>query len=100
MIHFHSFQGTITAMQDINGGQGGQPTGCDKLIRVEDEAGAIVNFVVTPTTYFVDHLPVSVGDTVTGFYDQHAPAILIYPPQYEALIMVKESPGQHVKVDY
>jgi hypothetical protein len=28
------------------------------------------------------------------------PALLIYPPQYQALVMVKDSPYQNVKVDY
>jgi hypothetical protein len=55
---------------------------------------------VSPTTYFVNHETVSVGDKVTGYYDGNAPAILIFPPQYPALIMVKESTNQNVKVDY
>ena len=43
---------------------------------------------------------VAVGDRVTGYYDGDAPALLIYPPQYQALVMVKDSPNQNVKVDY
>jgi 3-isopropylmalate dehydratase small subunit len=43
---------------------------------------------------------VTVGDRVTGYYDGDAPALLIYPPQYQALVMVKENPNQNVKVDY
>ena len=67
---------------------------------VENGLGAIVNFVVSPTTYFVDHVMVTVGDRVTGYYDGDAPTLLIYPPQYQALVMVKASPDQNVKVDY
>lgn len=59
-----------------------------------------MNFVVSPTTYFADHALVSVGDRVTGYYDGDAPAIMIYPPQYPALVMVKEGPDQNVKVSY
>ena len=59
--------------------------------------GAIVNFVVSPTTYFVDHVMVSVGDIVTGYYDGDAPTILIYPPQYQALVMVKDNPESECK---
>jgi hypothetical protein len=62
--------------------------------------GASVNFVVEPSTYFVDLEMVAVGDRVTGYYDANAPVPLIYPPQYRALIMVKESPARNVKVDY
>jgi hypothetical protein len=43
---------------------------------------------------------VAVGDSVTGYYNMHAPAPLIYRPQYPALVKVKESPYQNVKVDY
>lgn len=74
--------------------------GCYKFITLENELGEIVNFVVSPRTYFVDYETVSVGDRLTGYYDGDAPALLIYPPQYEALVMVKDSPYQNVKVDY
>lgn len=99
MIHFISFQGTVTMITDFPG-QNGEGAGCSKLFTVENRMGAIVNFVVTSATYFVDYEAVSVGDTVTGYYDGNAPAILIYPPQYPAIVMVKENPNRNVKVDY
>lgn len=98
VTNFKSFHGTVTRISDMYTGQDGE--GCNKFITVEDNSGAIVNFVVTPTTYFVDHVMVTVGDRVTGYYDGNAPTILIYPPQYPALVMVKDNPNQNVKVDY
>src|SRR5699024_6094424 len=53
-----------------------------------------------PSTYVVNQDMIAIGDTVTGYYDANAPAILIYPPQYQALIMVKEQTYQNVKVSY
>jgi hypothetical protein len=100
MINFISFHGTVTNISDFIIGQNGEGEGCYKLMTVENELGTIVNFVVSPTTYFVDHLMVAVGDRVTGYYDGNAPVPLIYPPQYQALVMVKDSPYQNVKVDY
>ena len=100
MTTFYSFHGTVTMISDFYTGQNGNEEGCVKFITVENGLGAIVNFVVSPTTYFVDHVMVGVGDQVTGYYDGNAPAILIYPPQYQALVMVKNSPYQNVKVDY
>ncbi|MDR7074960.1 hypothetical protein [Fictibacillus barbaricus] len=100
MTNFYSFRGTITMISDFYTGQEGEGEGCNKLISIENESGAIVNFVVSPSTYFVDHVMVAIGDRVTGYYDGNAPAILIYPPQYQALVMVKDSPYQNVKVDY
>lgn len=40
------------------------------------------------------------GDWITGYYDGDAPVPMIYPPQYRALIIVKESNYQNVKVDF
>ncbi|MDP4105929.1 MAG: hypothetical protein Q8935_13405 [Bacillota bacterium] len=100
MVKFNSFHGTVTKISDFNMGQNCEAEGCYKLMTLENGLGAIVNFVVSPTTYFVDHAVVAVGDSVTGYYDGNAPALLIYPPQYPALVMVKESPYQNVKVDF
>ncbi|NRD79931.1 hypothetical protein HPT25_21585 [Bacillus sp. BRMEA1] len=99
MIKFNSFNGTVTMITDLLG-ENAEGDGCNKLISLENALGATVNFVVSPTTYFVDHAVVTVGDKVTGYYDGNAPTLLIYPPQYPALVMVKESPYQNVKVDY
>jgi len=98
MTNFYPFQGTVTMISDFFTGQNGD--GCFKLFTVENGLGEIVNFVVSPVTYFIDHVMVTVGDRVTGYYDGDAPTLLIYPPQYQALVMVKESPNQNVKVDY
>ena len=100
MTNFYSFHGTVTAISDFFTGQNSKKEGCYKLFTVENGLGAIVNFVVSPTTYFVDHVMVKVGDRVTGYYDGDAPALLIYPPQYQALVMVKDNPNKNVKVDY
>jgi hypothetical protein len=100
MINFYSFHGTVTMISDFYTGQTGEGEGCYQLMTVENEVGNIVHFVVSPTTYFVDHAMVAVGDRVTGYYDGNAPVPLIYPPQYRALVMVRDSPYQNVKVAY
>ncbi|WP_121610634.1 hypothetical protein [Mesobacillus foraminis] len=100
MTNFYSFHGTVTMISDFATGQNDTSEGCYKLISVENGLGELVNFVVSPSTYFVDHAVVAAGDRVTGYYDGDAPVPLIYPPQYRALVMVKESPYQNVKVDY
>ena len=100
MTNFHSFQGTVRGITDFSTSQTGNSEGCFKFFTVENELGMIVNFVVSPSTYFVDYEMVAVGDVVTGYYDGDAPAILIYPPQYPALVMVKDKSNQNVKVSY
>ncbi|TSI02578.1 hypothetical protein [Lysinibacillus sp. BW-2-10] len=100
MTNFYSFHGTVTAISDFFTGQNGNSEGCYRLFTLENESGSIVNFVISPSTYFVDQQMVLVGDRVTGYYDGDLPAIFIYPPQYQALVIVKDNPNQDVKVDY
>ena len=99
MATFLSFLGTITRIDDFFTGSE-EPSGCYKLISVQNRDGSMVNFVVTPTTYFVDHIMVAVGESVIGFYDANSPVPLIFPPQYQAVVMAKATVGQNVKVDY
>ena len=100
MRKFQPFHGIITMINDLITNQTGEGAGCFKLMTVEDGNGGIVNFVVAPDTYFVDNVMVAVGDMVTGFYDANAPAILIYPPQYPAIVMAKDADYQNVTLDY
>ncbi len=87
-------------IQDYSVGADEELNGCFKLISLLRGDGSIVKFIISPTTYFLDHVMVSIGDRVTGFYDVNVPVILIYPPQCQALIIEKDNPYQYVKVDY
>ena len=100
MVNFKSFRGVITQISDFPVGQNGDRDGCYKMMSVEDGVGGVVNFVISPSTYFVNHEVVRAGEWVTGYYDGDAPVPMIYPPQYRALIVVKESNFQNVKVDF
>ena len=99
-MNFLSFSGTVTMISDFWTGPNDENGGCYQLFEVDNGHGNIVNFVVAPNTYFVDHEVVAVGDPVTGFYDADAPVPLIFPPQYRALVMVKDTPIQNVKVSF
>ncbi|MER1999645.1 MAG: hypothetical protein ABS882_07705 [Lysinibacillus sp.] len=100
MTNFYSFRGTITGITDFMTGQNDNREGCYKFFTVENEQGMLVNFVVSPSTYVVDHEMLVEGDVITAYYDGDAPAILIYPPQYPALVIIKENASRHVKVSY
>jgi hypothetical protein len=100
MEKFQSFHGMITMINDFWINSTGEGLGCYKLMSVENGNGNLVNFVVTPTTYFVDHVMVAPGNMVTGFYDANAAAVLIFPPQFRAIVMARDTPYQNVKVDY
>ncbi|WP_029267501.1 hypothetical protein [Virgibacillus alimentarius] len=98
MIQFKSFRGEVMGIQDISTGEYGE--GCVKMIALQNEEGAQVNFILSPATYVVNQEMIKTGDIVTGYYDGNAPTIMIYPPQYQALVMVKEYAHQHGMASY
>lgn len=100
IVNFLSFSGTVTMISEFSITANDVDGGCYQMFEVENSRGDLVNFVVEPDTYFVDHVMVSVGDRVTGFYDGDAPVPMIFPPQYRAIVMAKDSPRQDVKVDF
>ena len=100
MKNFQPFHGIITMINDFWNDVNGEGAGCNKIMSVDDGYGNTVNFVVTRTTYFVDHVMMAPGNMVTGFYDANAPVPLIFPPQFNALVMARNTPYQNVKVDY
>ncbi|MDF2700347.1 MAG: hypothetical protein K0Q49_1905 [Haloplasmataceae bacterium] len=99
MTDFKSFYGVITMIDEFWTGNP-QEDGCYKLMSMQDNEGNVVNFVVTPNTYFVDHFMINIGDVVVGYYDANAPVPLIYPPQYRAIVVTRVSQLTNVKVDY
>jgi len=76
------------------------PSGCEKIISIKMRNGSAVNFVIAPSTYFVNCVAVRVGDIVTGFYDPNVPVPMIFPPQYRALVITRYSRAQNVILDY
>ncbi|WP_102400366.1 hypothetical protein [Haloimpatiens massiliensis] len=100
MKKFISFKGTITMIRDFFTGGNAENTGCYKLMSLENEYGNLVNFVIAPTTYFVDHITVIPGDIVNVFHYDNVPVPLIFPPQYNAIVVAEDIPYENVKVDY
>lgn len=99
MATFNSFFGRITLIEDFLTGEEAS-NGCYKLMSVQNREGNVVNFVVSPGTYFVDQTTMKTGDPVTGFYDAEAPVPMIFPPRYEAIVMARSTRNQNVTVDY
>lgn len=100
MVKFQPFSGSVTMISDFPITQANENEGCFRLMSLDGGNGNTVNFVIEPSTYFVNRSIVRIGDVATGFYDADAPVPLIYPPQYRALVMAKQVPGQNVKVDF
>ncbi|MFL0198875.1 hypothetical protein ACJDU8_25485 [Clostridium sp. WILCCON 0269] len=100
MKRFLSFHGIVTAINDFLIDETDEKEGCYKLMSTQDSHGSVVNFVISPSTYFVDHDIIRIGDIITGFYDANAPVPLIFPPQFRAIVVAKSIPYRNIEVDY
>ncbi len=99
MIQYNSYSGTILSIEDLLL-DSRDTLGCSKLFTIKDNENNIINFLVTPSTYFIDNTLAQEGDFVTGFYDSNAPVPLIYPPQFRALIMAVNLGDTNITVDF
>ena len=88
---FIPFYGVVTDIVPLEGG-------CQQRVTILDSNGSITNFIVDPDTYFINHVKLMTGMSVVAFYDASRPAVLIYPPQYQAVVMAQAAPGETVTV--
>ena len=86
MSSYLSVSGVITRIQPLAGVNSSQ-YGCTLNMSIRSLQQGEVNFTVTGDTYVVDNTTLHPGDQVTVFYDGNAPAPLIYPPQYKAVVI-------------
>lgn len=91
--------GTIVNMVPTRMG-GRRANGCMIFVTLEDTNGNTVNFIMTPATYVVDFETLSVGRMCTFWYAADAPAPMIYPPQYNAVVAAREKRERMINVGY
>ena len=96
---FMEIQGTIVAIEPIRTGMN-RGQNCGAMIMLEDMDGNNVNFTVGPMTYVLDFATLQEGMQVGVFYRTDAPAPLIFPPQYQASVIVPDRMGVNVDVGY
>lgn len=96
---FGAVTGTIVDMVPARMGNR-RADGCMIFATVEDMDGNTVNFMLTPVTFVVDWETLSVGMQCTFWYRADAPAPLIYPPQYTAVVAAQEKNGRMVDVGF
>ncbi len=96
---FGFVRGTIVDMVPARIGNR-RADGCMIFVTVEDMDGNTVNFIMTPATFVVDWETLSVGMETTFWYRTDAPAPLIYPPQYNAVVAAQEKNGRMIDVGY
>ena len=90
-------QGTIVAIEPMNAGNG-KADGCIMLVSVEDEEGALTIFKVNPNTYVVDFKTLQEGMEAIFFYFADTPPALVFPPQYEAVVVATQIRSEERRV--
>lgn len=91
--YFGSFTGTVKKITDFEGVKG------SKFVLVENEKGDTANIIISKDTYVVNDTKLAEGSVITGYYEANAPMLMIYPPQYNAEVVVVADKDQNVKVD-
>ena len=94
--NFLSVTGVIREIRDFSEG------GCVKLFSIVSSNGSVTDFIVDSATYFPFETPFEEGMNVTFYYDANLPAVLIYPPQFRAVVDIETDSGYEgsIKVDY
>lgn len=90
---YHFFTGKVTEINDVYGVEG------SKLVTVINEEEQVANMVLSKDTYLLGDSSLEVGTSLTGFYDAHAPMLMIYPPQYKTEVAVVGKIEGNIKVD-
>lgn len=96
--YYYESEGRVLEINDLHTSRP-EDAGCMKIITVENPLGHRFNFYVSPHTYFIDHIKVKAGDLISGFYEADIPTILVYPPQFDAVVISRKKEDRFVKVD-
>lgn len=88
MSKFESVSGIVTEIEVSQVTQNDH-SGCVMRMTLTKRGGEITNFIIDPTTYFLNNVTLQKGDKVTAFYDTNVPVILIYPPQFRAVFVAR-----------
>ncbi|MCL2386663.1 MAG: copper amine oxidase N-terminal domain-containing protein [Defluviitaleaceae bacterium] len=59
-------------------------------IHLENDEYTHADFLVDNNTFVMGEEP-ALGDTITGFFDTNMPMIMIYPPQYNTVVLVNRA---------
>jgi len=73
---------------------------CSLLISVNTQSMGQINFVVSPQTFVLDQHTFCQGEPLIGIYDTSVPVPLIYPPQYQAVVLAQNSFGYRAALNY
>lgn len=92
-INFVPIEGVIQSTSPMSGNC------CELVVSIRNSNG-ISNFVVASDTYVINEVRLRPGMNVIAYYDANLPIPLIYPPQYQAVVIGRKNPGENMYVGY
>lgn len=72
---------------------------CTQRVSIINNNG-ITNFMVSSSTYVIQNARLRPGMSVTAFYDSSLPIPLIFPPQYQAVIIGRRNSNEMIYAGY
>lgn len=72
---------------------------CNQMIALRTDDG-VVNFFLTPETHVVNSRMLRRGIRIAAFYDSTLPVPLIFPPQYNAVMITILGRNEQIALNY
>lgn len=98
MTRYAPIYGTVNSIIPLSSTN--SQTSCMQLISMMSQTMGQINLVVSPQTYVLEQHTFEVGDSIIAIYDTQAPVPLIYPPQFQAIILAENGDGDLAAFDY
>lgn len=76
------------------------PSDCCRFTVTLRSQDIITNIIITADTYVIKEIRLRRGLYVTAFYDSSVPVPLIYPAQYEAVVIGQHRPNEFMAFGY
>lgn len=92
-INFLPVEGVIQSITPT------QDNCCEQVVSIRNTDG-ISNFIVAADTYVINEVRLRPGMNVIAYYDANLPIPLIYPPQYQTVIIGRKNPSENMFVGY
>lgn len=91
--HFNSYTGNVKEIRES------ENEADTTYVLLENKEGSEAYLILNKDTYFINDEEIIIGSEVTGYYDANAMMIMIYPPQYVAVVVMVSNNKQNIKVD-
>ncbi|MDK2967585.1 MULTISPECIES: hypothetical protein [Lacrimispora] len=98
MANYLSVYGVVNSVTPFQTSVTGQS--CSVLLSVTTQSQGQIDFVVSLQTFVLEQHTFRPGEPVIGVYDTSVPVPLIYPPQYQAVVLAPNRDGNMAALDY